>query len=232
MGGGEWPLGVKAEPLPKPIKLGSPSAWISAAAISIILIAAIEIGFSDLDVPARRALMIFVLAIVGWVAPIDNTFVAVAAAVLMALFVVGSPDDLFRTLGDNIIWLLIAAFVFAAAFRASGLDELLVKNAARRAKSVRGMFYALTGVMMGSAFVVPSTSGRAAMMLPIFNAITADTTSRVRLAFALLIPTVILLSAFGSLIGAGAHIAGLEILTRMEGQSISFATWTLLCLGE
>ena len=31
----------------------------------------------------------------------------------MALAVAGSPDDLFRALGDNIIWLLVAAFIFA-----------------------------------------------------------------------------------------------------------------------
>jgi hypothetical protein len=68
------------------------------------------------------------------------------------------------------------------------------------------------------------------MMLPIFTAIAADMQSRIRVAFALLIPTVILLSAFGSLVGAGAHIAAVELLTRMTNQSVSFAYWTLLCL--
>lgn len=214
----------------KPVHFGKPFFWICAVAVSLVLILGIEFGLSDLDLPARRALMIFVLAVVGWVAPIDNTFVAVTAAIAMALFVVGSPNDLFQALGDNIIWLLVAAFIFAAAFRASGLDELLVSRAAKRAKSVRGMFYALTGVMVASAFVIPATSGRAATMLPVFSAVTAGTTPRIRVAFALLIPTVVLLSAFGSLIGAGAHIAALEILTRMAGQQLSFAYWALLCL--
>ena len=73
-------------------------------------------GLTDLDTPARRALMIFAVAIVGWtMTPLDDTFVALVAAVAMALFV-GLPDDLFRALGDNLIWLLVAAFIFAAAF--------------------------------------------------------------------------------------------------------------------
>ena len=68
------------------------------------------------------------------------------------------------------------------------------------------------------------------MMLPIFTAIAGNMQSRIRVAFALLIPTVILLSAFGSLVGAGAHIAAVELLTRMADKSVSFAYWTLLCL--
>jgi solute carrier family 13 (sodium-dependent dicarboxylate transporter), member 2/3/5 len=116
------------------------------------------------------------------------------------------------------------------AFRASGLADLLVRKVTVRARSVRAMFHALTAVMIGSAFIIPSTSGRAAMMLPIFTAIAANMQSRIRVAFAILIPTVILLSAFGSLVGAGAHIAALELLTRMTNQSVSFAYWTLLCL--
>jgi anion transporter len=195
------------------------------------LIAAIEIGLSGLDTPARRALMIFAVAIVGWtLTPLDDTFVALAAAVTMALFVVGSPDDLFRALGDNLIWLLVAAFIFGAAFRASGLADILVRKVALRARSVRTMFHALTAILLGTAFIIPSTSGRAAMMLPIFMAIAGNMQSGIRVAFALLIPTVILLSAFGSLVGAGAHIAAVELLTRMADQSVSFAYWTLLCL--
>jgi hypothetical protein len=146
--------------LPNPVKFGAISAGLGALAISVLLITAIEIGLTDLDTPARLALMIFAVAIVGWtLTPLDDTFVALAAAVAMALFVVGSPDDLFRALGDNLIWLLVAAFIFAAAFRASGLADLLVRKVALRARSVRTMFHALTAVMIGSAFIIPSTSG-------------------------------------------------------------------------
>jgi hypothetical protein len=89
----------QVEPLPNPVKFGAVSAGLGAIAISVLLIAAIEIGLADLDTPARRALMIFAVAIVGWtLTPLDDTFVALAAAVAMALFVVGSPDDLFRPL--------------------------------------------------------------------------------------------------------------------------------------
>ena len=100
--------------MPNPVKSGT--AGFGALVISIVLVVAIEIGLPDLDTPARRSLTIFAVAIVGWtMTPLDDTFVALAAAVAMALFVVGSPDDLFRALGDNLIWLLVAAFIFGAA---------------------------------------------------------------------------------------------------------------------
>jgi solute carrier family 13 (sodium-dependent dicarboxylate transporter), member 2/3/5 len=218
-------------PLPNPAKFRTALAGLGAVAVAIILIAAIELGLSDIDAPGRRALMIFAVAIVGWtLTPLDDTFVALAAAVAMALLVAGSPEDLFRALGDNLIWLLVAAFIFAAVFRASGLADVLVRKVALRARSVRTMFHALTAVMIGGAFVFPSTAGRAAMMLPVFTAIAAKLESPVRVALALLIPTVILLSAFGSLVGAGAHIAAVEMLTRTTSQTVSFAYWTLLCL--
>jgi len=129
--------------VPNPVKSGT--AGFGALVISIVLVVAIEIGLPDLDTPARRSLTIFAVAIVGWtMTPLDDTFVALAAAVAMALFVVGSPDDLFRALGDNLIWLLVAAFIFGAAFRASGLADVLVRKVALRARSVRTMFHALT----------------------------------------------------------------------------------------
>jgi di/tricarboxylate transporter len=148
----------------------------------------------------------------------------------MALFV-STAKDLFAALGDNLVWLLVAAFIFAEAFRVSGLADLLVRKVASRARTLRRLFHSLTAVMIASAFVIPSTTGRAAALLPVFTGIAATITdARIRVAFALLFPSGILLGAFASLVGAGGHVAAVEILTTMTGQTISFAYWTLLAL--
>jgi sodium-dependent dicarboxylate transporter 2/3/5 len=47
---------------------------------------------------------------------------------------------------------------------------------------------------------------------------------------ALLFPTVILLSAVGSLLGAGAHLVTSEVLLTVTGEGISFVRWMLLGL--
>lgn len=209
-----------------------PYAALRAAIVALIVLLAIEFGLPDIAAPARRALQIFSLAIICWtMTALDDVFVALLAAVLMALLVVGSPDELFSALGDNLVWLLVASFIFAAAFRASGLADTIVRRVASLAGSVRGLFHALAAVMLASAFVIPSTSGRAALMLPVFATIAPTLESkRMRVAFALLFPTVILLSAIGSLVGAGAHIAAVELLNQVRNRSISFAEWTLYCL--
>ena len=200
--------------------------------VVLALIAAVETRFASLDLPARRALEIFGVAIVGWtMTSLDDVFVALVAAVAMMLLVVGSPNGLFAALGQKTVWLLLAAFVFAEAFRASGLADLLLRTVAAKARTMRRLFHFLTALMLAGAFLIPSTTGRAATMLPLFTTIAARLANpRMRVAFALLFPTGILLGAFGSLVGVGAHIAAVEMLSTMTGRTVSFAFWTLLAL--
>lgn len=97
--------------------------------------------------------------------------------------------------------------------------------------SVQGLFYALTGVIALTAFVVPSTSGRAALLLPVFGSL-AERLPDARLVrpLALLFPTAILLSAGGSLIGAGAHFVAVDVIARSGGQTIGYLEWIALAL--
>jgi sodium-dependent dicarboxylate transporter 2/3/5 len=202
--------------------------WLAAAAC-LVAVALVEILLSGATVEQRRAVEIFALAIIGWtLTELDDTFVALAAAVAMAIFVIGKPDNLFAALGDNVVWLLVAAFIFAAALKASGLAQAFVTMVARRARTVRSLFYALTLSITVTSFFIPATTGRAALLLPVFKAFCQAVPSEAqRKSLALLFPTVILLSAFASLVGAAAHVAAAELLFFISGQTISFATWTL-----
>jgi len=205
---------------------------VAAVATAALVAGAIELALPALDAPARRALQIFAVAIVGWaMAPLDDVYVALVAAIAMALFVTGAPDRLFAALGHNLVWLLVAAFVLAEAFRVSGLADHLARRALGGARTPRRLFHVLTAVMLASAFVLPSTAGRAAILLPVFLTVAgALPAPGMRIALALLFPTGILIGAFGSLVGAGAHIAALELLTAMTGRTLSFAAWAVLAL--
>lgn len=187
----------------------------------------IELALPGVPPPARHALVILLLAMIGWtLTPLDDTFVAVAAAVAMAVVVTGRPEALFATLGNQLIWLLLASFLLAAAFRASGAADRLVALATARLRSVRALAYALTAIMLATAFVIPSTSGRAALMVPAYAAIAQHCPGRrLRTAFALLFPTAILLSAFASPLGAGAHLLAVEMTARLSGTGIGYLGW-------
>jgi anion transporter len=197
-----------------------------------LAVTAIEFAMPGTAPMARHALAILLLAMVGWtLTPLDDTFVAVAAAVAMTLFVTGRPEALFATLGNELIWLLLASFLFAAALRASGVADRLIALAAGQARSVRGLAWILTGVILATAFVIPSTSGRAAMMIPAYAAIAQYCTSRrMRTAFALLFPTAILLSAFASPLGAGAHLLAVDMVARLSGRAVGYLQWVIFGL--
>jgi anion transporter len=176
--------------------------------------------------------MTFGLAVIGWVfTNIDDTYVALVAAMVFTVTGIDSPDEFFEALGDSTIWLLLASFIIAAAATASGLSRRLAVRVVTQARSVKHLFYLLTGVLLSTTFIIPTTSGRAALMLPVFVAIsTAIDNRRITRALALLFPTIILLSTVASLIGAGAHLVTVEILWRMVGERIGFGRWLMLGL--
>lgn len=175
-------------------------------------------------------LVVFVLAVLLWVCtPLDDTFVAVAAVVCLLLFGV-LPASALAVLGGSTTWLLIAAFVLACGVTASGLPARLASALVGQARSVRGLFHLVAFALLLTAFFVPSTSGRAALALPVFEALSARLDRRVVRALGLLFPSVILLTAVATLVGAGAHLITSSLLEAATGQGIGFGQWVLLGL--
>jgi di/tricarboxylate transporter len=175
-------------------------------------------------------LVIFAVAVVLWVCtPLDDTFVALAAVAALLLFGV-LPASSLAALGGSTTWLLLAAFVLAAGVTASGLTTRLATWLVGRARTVRGLAHLVSLGLLASAFFVPSTSGRAALALPVFGALAAGLRERHRVVRALgvLFPSVILLTAVASLVGAGAHLITSSLLQTAVGQGIGFGWWLLL----
>jgi di/tricarboxylate transporter len=183
-----------------------------------------------LAAPARGALIAFALAIVGWtVLRLPEMPVAVAAAGALVLAGITPAPQFFDSLGDPLIWLLIGAFVLSAVVRHSGLAERFVLQAVAGASTMRRLFYRLTWAIAATAFVVPSTSGRAALLLPVFLCLAgALSEARVVRALALLFPSVILLSACASLLGAGAHLIAVDVISALGLPAPGFVDWALL----
>lgn len=208
-------------------------AWLAAALTAPLIAALIWVGADGLAVEARVTLIVFALAMIGWLmTPADDTTVALLA--VLALLASGSiPEQhFFSALGNELVWLLIAAFVIAAVLRQAGIAERWAASALQRVGTMRGLFHTLSVFIAATAFVIPSTSARAAILLPVFMALTATLRDApTQRALALLFPTVILLSACGSLTGAGAHLVALDLLSRVPGgETIDYLRWTMLTL--
>lgn len=213
-------------------RIGKASHGLIVVLAATIIAVAIWFGLEEISAEIRLVFITFAVAIIGWVfTRIEESYVALVAAMVFVLAGIETPDGFFEALGDSLVWLLVAAFIIAAAIKASGLADRLAAAVVARARSVNQLFYALTAVIIATAFFIPSTSGRAAVMLPVFLALAAVIPQRrIVTALALLFPTVILLSAIASLIGAGAHLITADILWSMTGERIDFLRWMLLGL--
>jgi sodium-dependent dicarboxylate transporter 2/3/5 len=183
--------------------------------------------------PAVLTLVIFAITVIAWmIGRLDDTFVGLLSALALVGAGVINHTELFGALGGDTIWLLIAAFVMAHGLAATGLPERVATELIARAKTVRQLAHLITAALVLTALAVPATSGRAALALPVFMALAAVLQERPRVvrALALLFPSVILLSAVATLIGAGAHLITSQLLAGATGAGIGFGQWLLLGL--
>lgn len=223
---------MTARSLPAPADLPRPTPRHALLVLLAALIACLASLPGDLAPQGRTALAVSALAILGWVGTrIPESLVALAAVLALVLAGVLTEAQLFAALGSELVWLLLSAFVIAAVARESGLTQAMVAPLLARGMRVLPLFLWLTLAIAATGFVLPSTSGRAALLLPVFAAIAAAVPeARLKKPLALLFPTVILLSAGGSLIGAGAHLLAAQAIRGATGIRLGYVDWAMLGL--
>lgn len=206
--------------------------WVVDAALPLVLTVVVAILVllpPDLSAAARLSLFAFALAVILWSTTVLNAaFVALAAVMVLILSGGGPQEYLFDALASDVIWLMIGAFILGGALQQTGLAGRLTRVVVARAGTVRGVFWLLTTVLLPLSLFIPSTSGRAAVAIPVFRSLSNNVKDeRVTRALALLIPTVILVATVSTLIGAGSHLIANDLLGEITGTRISFARWAL-----
>lgn len=203
---------------------------IVAAIVLVFSAMLIFLAIDGLTLNMRLTLAVFVATITAWtILDLPDTPVALAGAALLPVAGAIDEDVLYRSLGNDIVWLMLAAFVVAGVLRQVGVIEQIIRRLLARLATVQGLFWALTLLIFATAFIIPSTSARAAMLAPVYLGLAAAIgNARVNRALALLFPSVILLSAGASLIGAGAHLVAAGMMERLRGQSPDFLSWIAL----
>jgi anion transporter len=204
------------------LKLLFPVLGIIGVAIGVSLI-------SDLARSGRLSLLIFGITVITWTSTkLNVSYVAIFAALTSIVTGVVPQARMFESLGDRIVWLMIGAFMLGAAVKQTGLARRLTQFIVSRVRTVESLFWLMTLLIVPLSFVIPSTSGRAALMLPVFRSVTSELRDRrITRALSLLIPAVILVSTIVSLVGAGSHLIANELLTEMVQQHISFGQWAI-----
>ncbi|MCL1469931.1 SLC13 family permease [Argonema antarcticum] len=206
--------------------------WVVDAALPLALTLTAGIAVllpASLPYSARMALFAFILAAILWsTTSINADYVALATTMLLILAGGTSQEALFDALASDVIWLMIGAFILGGAVQKTGLAARLTQIVVARSRNVRSVFWLLTTVLIPLSFLIPSTSGRAAVAIPVFRSIAdAAEDRRIIRALAILMPTVILVATITSLIGAGSHLVANDLLSQIAKQRISFAQWAL-----
>lgn len=222
----------RGEPSPT-LEPSMPLARVKQIVAAIVLAFSAMLIFLAIDgltLNMRLTLAVFVATITAWtILDLPDTPVALAGAALLPVAGAIDEDVLYRSLGNDIVWLMLAAFVVAGVLRQVGVIEQIIHRLLARLATVQGLFWTLTLLIFATAFIIPSTSARAAMLAPVYLGLAAAIgNARVNRALALLFPSVILLSAGASLIGAGAHLVAAGMMERLRGQSPDFLSWIAL----
>ncbi len=197
--------------------------------VTSVVVVAILVAPTSMSPVARLTFAIFTIML-SLTALTKANEVVVCSAALGALVLVGgsSVGDAVGSMTSHTVILLIGAFIVAAAAKASGIAERLAFAIGGKARTVDQLMIRITLVLIATAYLVPSTSGRAALMLPVYLAFAERIDERrVRRALAVLFPAVILLSAVASLFGAGAHVVMTELVAGVGAERISFLQWTV-----
>src|SRR4051812_11756350 len=212
---------IKTRTKPLPIK--------SLVIISIhVLIMIVTVLIDGLDYRAKISLFAFLSAMTLWITTkIPAGFVAIALIAFIIIMNAGEPDLLYHSLSEEVVWLMIGSFIIGEAVKRSGLAERLTLSILSKSNKKNNVLLGLSSVLFASVFFIPSTSGRAALSMPIMNQLSQKFSTREQRALAILAPVIILMSTSATLIGAGSHLIGIGLLESTVDQSISYIQWLI-----
>lgn len=119
---------------------------------------------------AQKSLAMFVFSLIMWIGkpiPIYQTSI-ISILLLPLLGAVKKQSVAFGTLGFDIIWLMVAAFVLTSAMRHSNLGKrIALVLVTRFGKTPAKTLLVLVLVNFILAFFVPSTTARASLIVPL-----------------------------------------------------------------
>lgn len=123
-----------------------------------------------MSLEGKRSLAVFTFALIMWVArPIPIYQTSILAILMLPLIgAVENQSVAFGTLGFDIIWLMVSAFVLTSAINETNLGQRLALTLITKfGRTPKGTLGALILTNFILAFFVPSTTARAALLVPI-----------------------------------------------------------------
>ena len=147
--------------------------WFKVAGISVALIVFAALYTMPRPVgltgQAQAVLAVFGGVFVLWVSQAIPTYASALVGMVLLVFTGGwTQAETLAVFGQDVIWLMLSAFIITSGMEKSGLAKrLALFIVSKFGTTANKALIALGVVNLLLAFVVPSTTARAAMLLPI-----------------------------------------------------------------
>ncbi|MGR5325011.1 SLC13 family permease [Vibrio alfacsensis] len=117
----------------------------------------------------KMSLGVFFFALILWISEsLPNYAVSMLAIALLSVLGGWAEKDALGTLGYGVIWLMVSAFIITSGMEKSGLAKrIALAIITRFGKTWKSILMSLMAANFTIAFIIPSTTARAAMLLPI-----------------------------------------------------------------
>jgi anion transporter len=144
---------------------------ITGILIALIVFAAIYTMPTPvaMTIQTKASMAVFFMVFVLWVTQAIPTYASALVAIVLLVFTGGwDQNSALLVFGQDVIWLMLSAFIITAGMEKSGFAKrLALFIVSKFGTTTKKALLALCLVNLLLAFVVPSTTARAAIMLPI-----------------------------------------------------------------
>jgi di/tricarboxylate transporter len=164
----------------------------------------------------------------------DPALIALVGAITLAVAeaLMGNGEAFagpLARLGSDSTVFVLSALIMAAGLARSGLIHILAERCVGGG-SGRSRYWRLGLAIFMTTFLVPATTARGAMLMPIVDRCRerAETRGEQR-AISLMAPLVVVLGALASPIAAAANILAMQVLAAQTSTHVSFLGWIVMC---
>jgi len=188
-----------------------------------------------LSVAGKATLAVMVWACIMWIT--EAIPVGISGMLIPMLLVLSGAIDKFPKAANGfttpVVFLCLAAFIFAAVMQAAGLDRRIALALLHKlkAKTVNGVIWAMFAANMVLSLIIPAANARAATLLPVVNGITnmfGDTPEERAGKKAIVIQTLVYGSMISGMCIMTAHLPNLVLVGLFETElalNLSYFDW-------
>lgn len=219
-------------------KNGKPDSWMKKYGFYLAAICFLLLYFmpQPVGLPAegQKAIAIFVFALIMWVTcPVPIFITSLIVIILLSVTGTWSEKNVLGTLGYDVIWLMVSAFVLTSAMIKSNLARrFALFMVTRFGKTPKKTLFILVFINFALAFFVPSTTARATLMVPIciillevYKAIPGESNfGRVMMLQGVQADA---LATSGVMTATAGNIIAVGFINDLTGSSIGYMDWLL-----